>query len=135
MMYDMCTCVQVGITPTNIIDVYNLKPGHGYKFRVTARNRYGWGQPVVSTDYANIMEPKYLPEFRQPLPGETKVLMRHRATLQCHVRKQILFSIIIINLNNSFSFKIVFKFNELLTKNHIILDNVKIKHFYYMLLT
>ncbi|VVC32965.1 Hypothetical protein CINCED_3A023493 [Cinara cedri] len=77
---------QVGMTPTNYIDVYNLKPGYRYKFRVTARNRFGWGQPVVTADCVQVSEPKRLPEFHQPLPGETKVLLRHSATLQCHVR-------------------------------------------------
>lgn len=76
---------QVGMTPTNDIDVYNLKPGYGYKFRVTARNGFGWGQPVVTADYVQVSEPKCLPEFRQPLPGETKVLLCRSATLQCHV--------------------------------------------------
>jgi len=73
------------MTPTNTIDVYNLKPSNRYKFRVTARNRFGWGQSVDTTDYVDILEPKYLPEFYQQLPGETKVLLHHQATLQCHV--------------------------------------------------
>lgn len=79
------------MTPTNYIDVYNLIPGRGYKFRVTARNRFGWGQPVVGADYVQVSEPKRLPEFRQPLPGETKVLLRHTATLQCHVSSVFFF--------------------------------------------
>lgn len=81
----MSITMQVGMTPTNSMDVYNLKPGCRYKFRVTARNRFGWGQPVDSADYVDIFEPKYLPEFYQPLPGETKALLHHSVTLQCHV--------------------------------------------------
>ncbi|CAI6343292.1 unnamed protein product [Macrosiphum euphorbiae] len=77
---------QVGMTPTNAIDVYNLKPGYRYQFRVAARNRFGWSQPVASEGYVDVFEPKCLPEFRQPLPGQTRVLLRHSATLQCHVR-------------------------------------------------
>ncbi|XP_008180551.1 titin isoform X2 [Acyrthosiphon pisum] len=77
---------QVGMTPTNTIDVYNLKPGYRYQFRVAARNRFGWSQPVASEGYVDVFEPKCLPEFRQPLPGQTRVLLRHSATLQCHVR-------------------------------------------------
>ncbi|XP_022161453.1 uncharacterized protein LOC111027387 isoform X2 [Myzus persicae] len=77
---------QVGMTPTNTIDVYNLKPGNRYQFRVAARNRFGWSQPVASEGYVDVFEPKCLPEFRQPLPGQTRVLLRHSATLQCHVR-------------------------------------------------
>lgn len=74
------------MTPTNTIDVYNLKPGNRYQFRVAARNRFGWSQPVASEGYVDVFEPKCLPEFRQPLPGQTRVLLRHSATLQCHVR-------------------------------------------------
>lgn len=77
------------MTPTNRIDVYNLKPGYQYKFRVTARNRFGWGQSVTTAEYVEVSEPKYLPEFCQPLPGETKVLLHHSATLQCHVSIQL----------------------------------------------
>lgn len=77
--------VQVGMTSANRMDVYNLKPGDRYKFRVTARNRFGWGRAVATADYVDVSEPKRLPEFRRPLPGETKVLSRHSATLQCHV--------------------------------------------------
>lgn len=77
------------MTSTNYIDVYNLKPGNEYKFRVTARNRYGWGRPVATADYVVVSEPEYLPEFCQPLPGETKVLSRHSAILQCHVSTDV----------------------------------------------
>ncbi|XP_060843292.1 uncharacterized protein LOC132923359 isoform X6 [Rhopalosiphum padi] len=76
----------VGMTPTNTIDVYNLKPGYRYQFRVAARNRFGWSQSVAAKGYVDVFEPKCLPEFRQPLPGQTRVLLRHSATLQCHVR-------------------------------------------------
>jgi len=85
-----CMRMQVGMTPANYIDLYNLKPGGRYKFRVTARNRYGCGQPVDTVDYVDILEPKYLPYFHQQLPGETKILLHHSATLQCHVRKFVL---------------------------------------------
>lgn len=74
------------------MDIYNLKPGFRYKFRVTARNRYGWGESVDSVDYVDVLEPKYLPEFRQQLPGQTKILLHHSATLQCHVSKLISFN-------------------------------------------
>ncbi|XP_025203950.1 uncharacterized protein LOC112600845 isoform X2 [Melanaphis sacchari] len=77
---------EVGMTPTNTIDVYNLKPGYQYQFRVAARNRFGWSQPVTSKGYVDVFEPKFLPEFHQPLPGQTRVLLQHKATLQCHVR-------------------------------------------------
>lgn len=91
---------QVGMTPANYIDLYNLRPGGRYKFRVTARNRYGCGQPVDTVDYADILEAKYLPYFHQQLPGETKILLHHGATLQCHVRK------------TCFSFRFVRHFHE-----------------------
>ncbi|XP_026808599.1 uncharacterized protein LOC113550868 isoform X2 [Rhopalosiphum maidis] len=76
----------VGMTPTNTIDVYNLKPGYRYQFRVAARNRFGWSQSVAAKGYVDVFEPKCLPEFRQPLSGQTRVLLHHSATLQCHVR-------------------------------------------------
>ncbi|XP_050422462.1 titin homolog isoform X2 [Adelges cooleyi] len=77
---------EVGMTAANNLDVYNLKPETGYKFRVTARNRFGWGEPAMTSDYVVMDEPERLPEFVQPLPGETKVLVNDSETLHCHVR-------------------------------------------------
>lgn len=37
---------ELGITPINCFDVFNLKPGTEYHFRITPRNRNGWGESV-----------------------------------------------------------------------------------------
>ncbi|XP_050541447.1 myosin light chain kinase, smooth muscle-like isoform X2 [Daktulosphaira vitifoliae] len=77
---------EVGMTSSNNLDIYNLKPNTGYKFRVTARNRFGWGESISTSNYIDIFEPEHLPEFIQPLPGETKVLINDNKILHCHVQ-------------------------------------------------
>ncbi|XP_026825970.1 uncharacterized protein LOC105284959 isoform X2 [Ooceraea biroi] len=78
--------VELGITPINAFDAFNLRPGGEYKFRVTPRNRYGWGEPVTMTSSALVSENTDLPEFTKILPGQLKALEGTPIELECEVR-------------------------------------------------
>ncbi|KAG5320919.1 UNC89 protein, partial [Acromyrmex heyeri] len=65
---------ELGITPINAFDAFNLRSGGEYKFRVTPRNRYGWGEPVTMKNSVLVIESTDLPEFTKILPGQLKTL-------------------------------------------------------------
>lgn len=77
--------VELGVTPLNGFDAFNLKHGVEYQFRVTPRNRYGWGESVVSEDIVVGRTPE-VPEFVRILPGQLKVLKESIVTLECEVK-------------------------------------------------
>ncbi|KAL6255445.1 hypothetical protein P5V15_013781 [Pogonomyrmex californicus] len=78
--------VELGITPINAFDAFNLRPGGEYKFRVTPRNRYGWGEPVTMTNSVMVSESTDLPEFTKILPGQLKALEGMPVKLECEIR-------------------------------------------------
>lgn len=74
---------ELGVTPINCFDVFNLKPGAQYHFRVTPRNRYGWGHSVQTTNPVTVGAFATLPEFTKILPGQLKVLLGKDFSLEC----------------------------------------------------
>ncbi|XP_041986457.1 uncharacterized protein LOC121738463 [Aricia agestis] len=74
---------ELGITPRNTFDAFNLKQGEEYHFRVTPRNRYGWGEPVQTSTAISIGLSGERPEFVEILPGQLKVLVGESAILSC----------------------------------------------------
>ncbi|XP_043525679.1 titin homolog isoform X2 [Frieseomelitta varia] len=78
--------VELGMTPINVFDAFNLKPGGEYKFQVTPRNRYGWGESVTMTNSVKVNETVDLPEFTKILPGQLKVLEGATVKLECEIR-------------------------------------------------
>ncbi|XP_046976837.1 titin-like isoform X2 [Vanessa cardui] len=75
--------VELGITPRNTFDAFNLKQGEEYHFRVSPRNRYGWGESVQTSVPIGIGLAGDRPEFVDILPGQLKVLVGETATLSC----------------------------------------------------
>lgn len=75
----------MGISPTNTFDAFNLKAGTEYKFRVTPRNRYGWGESVTTTSAFVVGLKVELPEFTRILPGQLKALQGSSISLECEV--------------------------------------------------
>ncbi|KAL1131132.1 hypothetical protein AAG570_012369 [Ranatra chinensis] len=75
---------ELGVTPVNSMDVFNLKGE--YRFRVTGRNRYGWGEGVTNVNPINIEGDLQMPEFVQDLPGQLKALLGHSVQLKCRVK-------------------------------------------------
>ncbi|XP_063632972.1 titin homolog isoform X5 [Cydia splendana] len=77
---------ELGITPRNCFDVFNLKQGEQYHFRVTLRNRYGWGESVQTSTPIGVGLTGDRPEFVDILPGQLKVLIGTTANLSCSVK-------------------------------------------------
>nr|CAD7399302.1 unnamed protein product [Timema cristinae] len=77
---------ELGVSPINSFDAFNLKPGAEYKFRVTPRNRYGWGESVSSTSPVVVGRSNELPEFIRILPGQLKALHGANIRLDCQVK-------------------------------------------------
>ncbi|XP_047524821.1 uncharacterized protein LOC125062751 isoform X2 [Pieris napi] len=75
--------IEMGITPRNTFDAFNLKQGEEYHFRVTPRNRYGWGEPVQTSTPIAVGIAGDRPEFIDILPGLLKVLVGETANLSC----------------------------------------------------
>lgn len=86
--YKIVLRLQLGVTPINSFDAFNLKSGGEYKFRVTPRNRYGWGESVTTSDTFTVGKRAELPEFVRILPGQQKVLRNSDVILDCEVRAQ-----------------------------------------------
>ncbi|KAM3969006.1 uncharacterized protein ACR2FA_003089 isoform 2-T2 [Aphomia sociella] len=77
---------ELGITPLNSFDAFNLKQGEEYHFRVTPRNRYGWGESVQTSTPIGVGLAGDRPEFVEILPGQLKVLLGSSANLSCSVK-------------------------------------------------
>lgn len=77
------TWKEIGLAPTPNFDIINLKAGSEYHFRITPKNRYGFG-PSVQTSYPIMFgDVVKLPEFTKILPGQLKALLRQDAVLEC----------------------------------------------------
>lgn len=77
---------EIGISPINSFDTFNLKPGGEYLFRVTPKNRYGWGESKQTTSSVVVGKSVCLPEFTKTLPGQMKALIDQSVTLKCKVK-------------------------------------------------
>lgn len=78
--------MELGVTPINCYDAFNLKAGAQYHFRITPRNRYGWGHSVQTTNPITVGGVESLPEFTKILPGQIKVLLGTDFIFECAVR-------------------------------------------------
>lgn len=77
---------ELGVTPVNTFDAFNLKPKTEYKFRITPRNRYGWGEPLVTSQPICVgYKAINMPEFIKILPGQLKALLGSNIRLECQV--------------------------------------------------
>lgn len=77
------TWKEIGTAPTANFDVFNLKHGCEYHFRVTPRNRYGFGPSTQTTYPIMFGDVVKLPEFTKILPGQLKALVNNDITLEC----------------------------------------------------
>ncbi|VEN46037.1 unnamed protein product [Callosobruchus maculatus] len=76
---------ELGVTATNCFDAFDLTPGGQYQFRVTPRNRYGWGEAVQSA-VVSVGSHAASPDFAKVLPGQMKALSGADVTLVCEVK-------------------------------------------------
>lgn len=74
---------ELGTSPINSFSYSKLKAGGLYHFRVTPRNRYGWGPSVQTSSPIAAGSKEKLPEFTTSLPGQLKVLVDSNYTLEC----------------------------------------------------
>lgn len=77
------TWKEIGTSPIASFDVFNLKAGCEYHFRVTPRNRYGFGPSTQTTYPIMFGDVVKLPEFTKILPGQLKALKANDITLEC----------------------------------------------------
>lgn len=76
---------KAAITPITCLDIYNLKPDREYVFRITPRNKYGWGESVVSSSPIRTSQRTGLPQFYAPLHPQLKALLNSNVTFVCEV--------------------------------------------------
>lgn len=76
---------ELGITPLNSFDAFDLRRGEEYHFRVTPRNRHGWGEAAQTSAPIVVGRAGDPPEFVEILPGQLKVLLGETAELSCSV--------------------------------------------------
>ncbi|XP_077302252.1 uncharacterized protein LOC143922796 [Arctopsyche grandis] len=77
---------ELGISPINSFDAFSLKTGSEYLFRVTPKNRYGWGESKQTMSSVIVGKIVCLPEFTKTLPGQMKALIDQSVTLRCKVK-------------------------------------------------
>lgn len=78
------------MTPGNTFEAFNLETGKKYNFRVTPRNQYGWGEPVVTSSAVLVEDFVTFPEFDKTLPGQLKVLVDSSIELECKVHQTLI---------------------------------------------
>lgn len=76
---------EIGISSINSFDAFNLKSGSQYHFRITPRNRYGWGDSVQTSNPFLMEYDLKLPEFIKILPGQIKCLINQDIKFICTV--------------------------------------------------
>jgi hypothetical protein len=79
------TWKELGTSPITSFDVFNLKRGCEYHFRVIPKNRYGYGPSTQTTYPVMFGDVIKMPEFSKILPGHLKVLIHESVTLECVV--------------------------------------------------
>lgn len=77
------TWKEIGTSPTANFDVFNMKHGCEYHFRVTPRNRYGYGPSTQTTYPIMFGDVVKLPEFTKILHGQLKALIGNDIVLEC----------------------------------------------------
>jgi hypothetical protein len=65
---------QVATTVITSSDVYNLKPDREYLFRITPKNKYGWGESLVSSTPIRTVSKTGLPHFHRQLHPQIKAM-------------------------------------------------------------
>merc|ERR1711892_1245807 len=66
--------VELGRTPIAQFDAFNLKPDKCYHFRVTARNKRGWGDPIMTTHKVDLSKPTQMPVITSDMDSMVKAL-------------------------------------------------------------
>lgn len=78
----------MAVTPITSTDAYHLKPQCEYLFRVTARNKFGWGESVVTSSGVKASARTGAPQFIQRLYSQMKALQAADMQLDCRLTGQ-----------------------------------------------
>ena len=77
--------VELGRTPIPQFDAFNLKPDKCYHFRVTARNKRGWGESIMTSHKVDLSRPTVMPTIASDLEPVVKALAGSRLRLPVRV--------------------------------------------------
>ena len=77
--------VELGRTPIPQFDAFNLKPDKCYHFRVTARNKRGWGDAIMTSHKVDLSRPTVMPTINSDLEPVVKALAGSRLRLPVRV--------------------------------------------------
>ena len=66
--------VELGRTPIPQFDAFNLKPNKCYHFRVTARNKGGWGESLMTVHKVDLNKPTQMPLITSSMDSVIKCL-------------------------------------------------------------
>nr|CAH0104353.1 unnamed protein product [Daphnia galeata] len=66
--------IEVATTVITSTDVYNLKPDREYLFRITPKNKYGWGESLVSSRPIKTVSRTGVPHFHRQLHPQIKAM-------------------------------------------------------------
>ncbi|KAK7060070.1 hypothetical protein SK128_021760, partial [Halocaridina rubra] len=75
----------LGVTPIPSFDVYHLKQDREYLFRVTPRNKYGWGEPVMTPRPIRVGRKIEHPTFPRCLPRQVRAMPGGSISLDAQV--------------------------------------------------
>ena len=77
--------VELGRTPIPQFDAFNLKPNKCYHFRVTARNKSGWGDSLMTMHKVDLSKPTQMPVITTSMDSTIKALQGSSVKLTVQV--------------------------------------------------
>merc|ERR1719219_1647944 len=77
--------VELGRTPIPQYDAFNLKADKCYHFRVTARNKSGWGESIMTTHKVDLSRPTQMPVITSVMDPVIKALKSSSIRLSVQV--------------------------------------------------
>ena len=77
--------VELGRTPIPQFDAFNLKPNKCYHFRVTARNKGGWGEALMTMHKVDLSKPTQMPVISSNMDSVIKCLKGSSVSLSVKI--------------------------------------------------
>jgi hypothetical protein len=78
--------VELGRSPLPQFDAFNLKANKCYHFRVTARNKRGWGDSIMTTHKVDLSRPTQMPAVTTALQASIKTFVGSSLRLTVEAR-------------------------------------------------
>jgi hypothetical protein len=83
---------QVGRSPIPQFDVFNLKPGRNYYFRITAKSKRGVEFELMTKGKIDLNNATAIPTFTKEMKSNHRVLSGSPITLRCEVEHHFILS-------------------------------------------